>query len=194
MAKHGQWWFSDGLVIDSTGNTPNHSVVNSLQELRASIRPGCWFVHHVHEHHLGIVPFPKSKTAQRHFFSTLFTLLQTLPPRSSTKPPTIDRQREQPEQIKHVFNLSLSWKRICVAKLFFLTILYIYRCTCTTGTVIVIWVLLFSIRSHYDLIIILVQVRVQVQVLSIHNFNISLLVSYFVSTVVPLRASHRPAI
>lgn len=88
---------SDGLVtvksqmfplIDSTGNTPNHSVVNSLQELRALIRPGCWFVHHVHEHHLGIVPFPKSKTAQRHFFSTLFTLLQTLPPRSSTKPPT----------------------------------------------------------------------------------------------------------
>jgi hypothetical protein len=94
---------SDGLVtvksqmfplVDATGNTPNHSVVNSLQEMRALIRPGCWFVHHVHEHHLGIVPFPKSKMAQRHFFSTLFTLLETLPNNTKKLPTHFDRQRQ----------------------------------------------------------------------------------------------------
>ena len=80
----------DGLVsvrsqqfplIDASGREPHHQVLDSLhvQESSKAMKPGRWLVYNVNEHHLGIVPFPKSISKQRQFFTELFQLLRNLP-------------------------------------------------------------------------------------------------------------------
>jgi hypothetical protein len=79
----------DGLVtcksqafplIDSSGMEPLHRDIDSLQDV--TLEPGCWYIHRVQKHHLGIVPFPKNYNEQYNFFSQLFTILQNLPSKS----------------------------------------------------------------------------------------------------------------